>query len=146
MITYTLWKTLREKGISQNKLIHQFGFSSGELDRIRKNQYISTHTVDVLCTILECPVGDIIEFQMDAVFRPELGMIPGKTLLTSLPNALPDNTKLSSPANLESTFSEAALPEAEQTKAGQAETGQAETRQAETGQPDAFIKTCGGER
>lgn len=111
MITYTLWQTLSKKGISQNKLIHQYGFSSGELDRIRKNQYISTHTVDVLCTILDCPVGDIIEFQMDSAFRPELGMIPGKTFLTSPPASLPDNTRLNAPADPEALLPETEAPE-----------------------------------
>lgn len=111
MITYTLWQTLSKKGISQNKLIHQYGFSSGELDRIRKNKYISTHTVDVLCTILECPVGDIIEFQMDSAFRPELGMIPGKTFLTSPPASLPDNTSLNAPADPEALLMETEAPQ-----------------------------------
>ena len=29
------------------------------------NQYVSTHTIGVLCTILECSVEDIMEFRMD---------------------------------------------------------------------------------
>lgn len=111
MITYTLWETLRKKGISQHKLIHTYRFSSGALDRIRKNQYISTHTVDVLCTILDCSVGEIIEFQRDTQFRPELGAIPGRTPLACLPDTLPDHTSTSAPADPEKAWSETILPE-----------------------------------
>ena len=36
MITYRkLWETMREKGISQYRLIHEYGISTGQLDRLR---------------------------------------------------------------------------------------------------------------
>ena len=47
MITYTpLWETMRDKGISQYKLIKEFNFSAGQLSRLRKNAYVSTHTIE----------------------------------------------------------------------------------------------------
>ena len=57
-----LWKVMREKNISQYKLIKDFHVSAGQLSRMRKNQYISTHTVDVLCNILDCQIEDIMIF------------------------------------------------------------------------------------
>ena len=64
MILYTpFWKTLKSKNITQYRLINEFGISAGQLSRMRKNQYISTHTVDVLCEILECEVQDIMEYK-----------------------------------------------------------------------------------
>ena len=64
MILYTpFWKTLESKNITQYRLINEFGISAGQLSRMRKNQYISTHTVDVLCEILECEVQDIMEYK-----------------------------------------------------------------------------------
>ncbi|NBI68597.1 XRE family transcriptional regulator [Pseudoflavonifractor sp. 60] len=62
MITFErLWLTMREKGISQYKLIHDYQISSGQLDRLRKNEYVSTHTLDRLCTILDCNLEDIAQ-------------------------------------------------------------------------------------
>ena len=70
MINYDpLWKTLKSKGFSQYRLIHSCHFSSGQLHRLRKNQYISTHTLEELCRILDCGVADIIEVSFDREVR-----------------------------------------------------------------------------
>ena len=54
MITYEpLWDTMKKKQISQYRLITKYGFSSGQLNRLKKNLYVSTHTIGVLCTILK---------------------------------------------------------------------------------------------
>ena len=58
-----LWKTMQEKRISQYRLTKEFGISNGQLDRLRKNEYVSTHTLDKLCTILDCSLSDIAEYQ-----------------------------------------------------------------------------------
>lgn len=66
MIVYEkLWKTLKEKGISQYALIKNYKISTGQLDRLRKNENISTHTLDMLCKILNCRLEDIAEFKND---------------------------------------------------------------------------------
>ena len=66
MITYEqLWKTMKEKQVSQYRLITKYGFSSGQINRLKKNKYVSTHTIGVLCTILKCSVEDVMEFHMD---------------------------------------------------------------------------------
>ena len=63
MIVYTkLWETMKKQGISQYKLLKEYGFSSGQLDRLRKNDNISTYTLNQLCTILHCKLEDIAEF------------------------------------------------------------------------------------
>lgn len=62
MIVYDrLWETLQEKGISQYKLIHDYGISAGQLSRLRANDNVNTHTIDVLCAILNCDVSDVME-------------------------------------------------------------------------------------
>ncbi|MBE6529250.1 MAG: helix-turn-helix transcriptional regulator [Ruminococcaceae bacterium] len=67
MIVYTkLWETLRKKGISQYKLIHQYGISTGQLDRLRKNENVNTYTLNALCTILNCDLSEI------ATYIPEI--------------------------------------------------------------------------
>ena len=61
MIIYDkFWETLKEKGISQYKLINEFHVSAGQLSRMRANQNINTHTVDMLCNIIGCNVEDIM--------------------------------------------------------------------------------------
>lgn len=63
MIVYDrLWETMKIKGISQYKLIKEFGISTGQLDRLRKNENVSTHTLDQLCRILSCNLEDIARY------------------------------------------------------------------------------------
>ncbi len=57
-----LWKTLKERDISQYKLIKDYGFSSGQLDRLRKNANVNSYTLNQLCEILQCELSDIAEF------------------------------------------------------------------------------------
>ncbi len=66
MILYNqLWETMKRRGITQYRLIKYYGISAGQINRLKKNSYVSTHTIDVLCTILNCSVEDIMEFRMD---------------------------------------------------------------------------------
>ena len=60
-----LWKTMEEKGISQYKLTKEYGVSNGQLDRLRKNENVSTYTLDKLCTILNCNLEDIAEYKKE---------------------------------------------------------------------------------
>ena len=63
MIVYErLWKTMKEKGISQYKLINEYRGSQGQLDRLRKNANVSSHTLNQLCKILQCRIEDIAEY------------------------------------------------------------------------------------
>ena len=64
MIVYNrLWAKMRETGISQYRLIKEYGFSSGQLDRLRKNENISTFTLNRLCEILDCKLDEIAEYK-----------------------------------------------------------------------------------
>ena len=63
MITYEpFWNTIKEKGISTYALIQKHNISSATINRLRKNQGISTLTIDDLCRILKCRVEDILEY------------------------------------------------------------------------------------
>ena len=48
------WKVLKERGISQYKLIMQHGVSNSQLNHIRK-----------LCKLLDCEIGDIVAYVPD---------------------------------------------------------------------------------
>ncbi len=63
MIKYDrLWIALKKRNVSQYKLIKVYGISTGQLDRLRKNDNVSSFTLDKLCTILNCRLEDIAEF------------------------------------------------------------------------------------
>ena len=66
MISYQpLWVTMKNRGISQYKLIKDYHFSTGQLDRLRKNDSVSTNTLDMLCSILDCELEEV------AVYLPD---------------------------------------------------------------------------
>ena len=63
MIDYSpLWKTMREKNISQYQLI-QSGIDKKMLDRLRKNQNITALSIEKLCRILDCTPNEILSFR-----------------------------------------------------------------------------------
>ena len=63
MITYdNLWKVMKEKGVSQYALIKKYGISPAQITRLKRNESVSTHTIDMFCKILRCQVGDIMQY------------------------------------------------------------------------------------
>jgi len=56
---------MKDRGISQYKLIKDYHVSSGQLDRLRKNETVSTYTLNRLCVILRCGLDDIAEYKDD---------------------------------------------------------------------------------
>ena len=67
MIVYDkFWKTMKSKKISQYQLIKNFGISTGQLDRLRKNENVNSYTLNILCTILDCKLEDIAEYIKDS--------------------------------------------------------------------------------
>jgi len=66
MISYKpFYDTLFKKGITEYNLIFKQGFSANTLHRIKKGEAISTKTLDSLCYVLDCEVGDIIKFEKE---------------------------------------------------------------------------------
>lgn len=66
MIKYDrLWVTLKEKNISQYKLIKDYGIDKAQLHRLRKNMVVKTMILNRLCSILDCRIEDIMEFVPD---------------------------------------------------------------------------------
>lgn len=66
MIKYTpFWETLKKSKESTYTLIHKHNISSATIDRLRKNQGISTMKIDDLCRILDCRVEDIIVYEKE---------------------------------------------------------------------------------
>ena len=63
-----LWKTMKERdyiinGAEQKITIsNSTSMSTGQLDRLRKNENVNTYTLDQLCRILNCGLEDIAEY------------------------------------------------------------------------------------
>ena len=66
MISYNrLWETMEKRKISQYRLIKEFGLSSGQMSLLKKNTYVSTHTLETLCRILDCRIEDVMEVSFE---------------------------------------------------------------------------------
>lgn len=63
MISFApLWRTMEQKGVSQYKLIKDYKISAGQIARLRSNCNVNTHTLNMLCEILDCSLDEIAEF------------------------------------------------------------------------------------
>ena len=66
MISYnTLWSVMKEQGISQYALIKKYHISPAQITRLKRNESVSTHTIEMFCEILQCDVGDIMHYIPD---------------------------------------------------------------------------------
>ena len=63
MIIYEkLWEKMKEENVSQYRL-HKEGISNSTLTRLKRNEAVSTETIDRFCRILKCNVEDIMEYR-----------------------------------------------------------------------------------
>lgn len=63
MISFeNLWKTMEQKGVTQYALIKKYGISPAQITRLKRNESVSTHTIETFCSILDCNVEDIMEY------------------------------------------------------------------------------------
>lgn len=57
-----LWKLLIDKNLNKTALREMAGISTGTLAKLGKNEYVSTEVLEKICTVLDCEIGDVIEF------------------------------------------------------------------------------------
>ena len=57
-----LWKLLIDKEMKKVDLRDQAGVTTNVLAKLGKNEHVSTQSLEKICRILECEVGDILEF------------------------------------------------------------------------------------
>jgi DNA-binding Xre family transcriptional regulator len=62
-----LWNVMKEKGITQYALIKHYNISPGQITRLKRNESVSTHTIELFCKILNCEVGDIMKYVPDDI-------------------------------------------------------------------------------
>lgn len=65
MISYEpLFRTMKSKGITTYRL-GKMGFPLSNYYAMKRGENISTHTLNQLCRLLQCNVGDIMEYIED---------------------------------------------------------------------------------
>ena len=63
MIDYSpFWETLKDRGLSWNRLVQEHDVNPSTLHRIKHNKTITTDTIDRLCDILNCDVSGVIRY------------------------------------------------------------------------------------
>ena len=66
MIRYDpLWRTMAKKGVTTYTLRVKFGMSHATVQRLQGNMPVSTHTLNRLCAILQCPLDQAAEYIED---------------------------------------------------------------------------------
>ena len=62
-VTYKkLWKLLIDKEIKKSELQKQAEISGNVLARLNKDEYVSMESLEKICKILNCGIGEIVEF------------------------------------------------------------------------------------
>ena len=66
MIHYApLWKTMADQKVTTYTLRFKHGMSHATVQRLQADMPVSTHTLNKLCTILNCRLEDIAEYVPD---------------------------------------------------------------------------------
>lgn len=62
---------MKERGITQYDLYTHYDISTSLLDKLRHNKNVEIRSLDILCTILNCDFGDIVEHIPDSPVSQE---------------------------------------------------------------------------
>lgn len=66
MISYEpLWRTMKQRGATTYTLQVKGGISSSTIRRMKAGDSVSTHTLDMLCKLLDCTLDDIVTYLPD---------------------------------------------------------------------------------
>ena len=56
---------MKNRGVTQYALIKTYHISPAQITRLKRNESVSTHTIEVFCRILHCRVEDVMEYIED---------------------------------------------------------------------------------
>ena len=57
-----LWKLLIDKNMKRKDLKEQAEVSQNIMARLSKNQPVTMDTLEKICDVLDCNIGDVVEF------------------------------------------------------------------------------------
>ncbi len=61
-----LFALLEERGFSSTYWLRQNGVHPATVNKLKKNERVNTDTINLLCQLLDCQPGDIMEYVPDA--------------------------------------------------------------------------------
>ena len=56
---------MSKKGVTQYTLIKKYNISPAQITRLKRNESVSTHTIEMFCKILSCNVEDVMQYIED---------------------------------------------------------------------------------
>lgn len=57
-----LWKLLIDKKMRKTDLMEASGIGTTTLSKLRKDQYVSMEVLVKICKVLDCNIGDIVDY------------------------------------------------------------------------------------
>ena len=65
-----LWKLLIDKNMNKTELKEAAGISFNVMARMGKNETISFDSIEKICAVMDCNIGDIIEIVQETSEKP----------------------------------------------------------------------------
>lgn len=62
-----MWKLLIDKNMKRKDLKEKAEVSQNVMARLSKNQAVTMETMEKICSVLQCDIGDVMEFIPDEV-------------------------------------------------------------------------------
>ena len=57
-----LWKLLIDKNLKRTEMAQKAGITGNVLGRLSRNEHVSMGSIEKICVLLDCNVGDVMEF------------------------------------------------------------------------------------
>ena len=64
-----LWKLIIDKDLTNVEVRKASGISSATFTKLKKNETVSLEVMFKICQVLQCEIGDIIEFTDDTLAK-----------------------------------------------------------------------------
>lgn len=62
-----MWKLLIDKNMKRKDLKEKAEVSQNVMARLSKNQAVTMETMEKICSVLQCDIGDVMEFIPDKI-------------------------------------------------------------------------------
>ena len=62
-----MWKLLIDKNMKRKDLTEKAEVSQNVMARLSKNQAVTMETMEKICSVLQCDIGDVMEFIPDEI-------------------------------------------------------------------------------
>ena len=64
-----LWKQLIDKNLKRTEMAQKAGITGNVLGRLSRNEPVSMGSIEKICILLDCNVGDVMEFVKHSKMR-----------------------------------------------------------------------------